>query len=186
MVKNTLAQPEVQRAVKDEKVELSAIFKDKARAIVTSIDADVIDKGNLLQRATSAAICLDKSLLLAGEATANIDVRVLLDVAGMIRARREQEDQDQQKQWERTHALPSPAPVVDHVVDVVPPTRATAPIPPPAPLKKPSAPAPVEPTPLLPNQSMPAVAGMTVRYHEPTPLPDDEDDANVLMRGLRS
>jgi hypothetical protein len=66
-VKHTVNEPGIQCAISEEKAELSLIFKAKSRAIIESIDGDVIEKGNLLQRATSAAICLDKSLLLAGD-----------------------------------------------------------------------------------------------------------------------
>jgi len=87
MVKNALAQPEIQRDIRDEKQELAALYKEKARDVLVSIDAGTIAKGNLLQKATSSAILLDKSLLLSGDATGNINVSVLLDVVDAIRAR---------------------------------------------------------------------------------------------------
>jgi hypothetical protein len=89
LVKNALAEPEVQRAVKDEKAELSVMYRTKARAILESIDDDVIAKGNLLQRATSSAICLDKALILAGEAPINVNVQVLMQVVDAIRDKRD-------------------------------------------------------------------------------------------------
>jgi len=86
MVKNVLAEPEIQRAIGDERAELSALCKDKARAIFVSISSGDFDKSNLLQKATAGAIMIDKALLLAGEAT-SINVQVLLDVAHAIRDR---------------------------------------------------------------------------------------------------
>ena len=55
MVQNSLAEPEMKLSVQDEKAELSALYKDKAREVLLSIDAETIAKGNLLQKATSAA-----------------------------------------------------------------------------------------------------------------------------------
>ena len=86
MVKNVLAEPEIQRAVKDEKAELAAIYREKARDIVCSISSADIDKANLLQKATSSAILIDKSLLLSGDAT-SINVSVLMDVVEALRSR---------------------------------------------------------------------------------------------------
>ncbi len=87
MVKNTLAEPEIRRAVKDEKTELAAIYRDKARTIVESISCGDIENASLQQKAVSTGILLDKSLLLTGDATSNINVQVLLDVAHALRDR---------------------------------------------------------------------------------------------------
>jgi hypothetical protein len=87
LVRNTLARPEIQRSIQDEKAELSALCKDKGRAIILSIDDDVIAKGNLLQRATSGAILIDKALLLAGEALPIVNISVLMQVVEAIRSR---------------------------------------------------------------------------------------------------
>ena len=89
MVKNVLAEPEIQRAVKDEKAELAAIYREKARTIVESISSADIDSASLQQKAVSTGILLDKSLLLSGDATSNLNVQVLLDVAHAIRSREE-------------------------------------------------------------------------------------------------
>lgn len=87
MVKNVLAEPEIQRSVKDEKSVLAAIYRDKARTIVESISSEDIDSASLQQKAVSTGILLDKSLLLSGDATSNLNVQVLLDVAAAIRCR---------------------------------------------------------------------------------------------------
>ena len=48
LVKNALAEPEMKLSVQDEKAELSALYKDKAREVLLSIDAETIAKGNLV------------------------------------------------------------------------------------------------------------------------------------------
>lgn len=88
MVKNVLAEPEIQKAVKFEKAELAAIFRDKSRDVVVSISSADIAGASLQQKAVSAGILLDKSLLLTGDATSILDVRALLEVAEAIRSRR--------------------------------------------------------------------------------------------------
>jgi predicted transcriptional regulator len=85
MVKNTLKEPEIQRAVKDEKAELSEIFKEKARAVVTSISDADIGKASLQQKAIASGILLDKSLLLSGDQPINVNVTVLWDAIEAIR-----------------------------------------------------------------------------------------------------
>ena len=87
MVKNVLEEPEMKLSVQDEKAELSALYKDKARDVLLSIDADTIAKGNLLQKATSSAILLDKSLLLSGDAFPVVNLQILMQVVDAIRSR---------------------------------------------------------------------------------------------------
>jgi hypothetical protein len=91
-VRNVLAEPEIQRNIVDEKAELAAIYRKKARDVVTSIDAQDIAKASLQQKAVSTGILLDKSLLLAGEPTANLSLTVMLDLVAAIRAQRERDD----------------------------------------------------------------------------------------------
>jgi len=86
LVQSVLDKPEIQHAIQDERQELAIICRDKARAIFLSINNADIEKANLLQKATSGAIMLDKALLLSGEAT-SINVSVLLEVAHAIRDR---------------------------------------------------------------------------------------------------
>jgi Helix-turn-helix domain len=87
MVKNILGEAEVKLSIQDEKAELSALYKDKAREVLLSIDADTIAKGNLLQKATSTAILLDKSLILSGDAFPVVNVQILMQVVDAIRSR---------------------------------------------------------------------------------------------------
>jgi predicted XRE-type DNA-binding protein len=96
MVKNTLAEPEIQRAVRNEKEELAANYRNKARDVLMSIcDAD-IKKASLQQKAVSTGILLDKSLVLTGEATENLSIKVLFEVAQLIRESERQGQQAQQ------------------------------------------------------------------------------------------
>ena len=101
MVKNVLAEPEIQRAVKFEKAELAVIFRDKSRDVLVSISSADIAGASLQQKAVSAGILLDKSLLLTGDATSILDVRALLEVAQAIRSR------------QQGRALPPPEPPDD-------------------------------------------------------------------------
>lgn len=106
MVRNVQAEPEIRRAIKDEKAELSQLCQQKAREVFVSIDAETIEKGNLLQKATAGGILLDKSLLLAGEPTVNVNVAVLLQVAEAIRERNRQEDDRILNESRRRQGLP--------------------------------------------------------------------------------
>jgi hypothetical protein len=86
LVRNTLAKPEIARAVEDEKAELAEIYREKARTIVVSISNADIANASLQQKAISSGILLDKSLLLSGQPT-NINFSVLLDVVEAMRSR---------------------------------------------------------------------------------------------------
>ena len=87
--------------VRDERAELVGLYRDAARAILVSIDSETIAKANLLQRATSSGIFLDKSLLLAGMPT-SINVVALIDVLEVIR---EQNDAESERQHQQRKAL---------------------------------------------------------------------------------
>lgn len=50
---NVLSGPEIRRAVNDEKAELAAIYRDKARTIVESINSTNIADASLQQKAVS-------------------------------------------------------------------------------------------------------------------------------------
>ena len=58
--------------------------------MVARISTADINKASLQQKAVSTGILLDKSLLLSGEATENLTVKVLLEVAGAIKTSRAQ------------------------------------------------------------------------------------------------
>jgi hypothetical protein len=105
MIKNVLAEPEVQKAVRDEKQELAELYRGKARDVLTSISASDIAKASLQQKSISSGVLLDKSLLLTGEAPTSISVQVLLNIAQQIRAEDRSDD---------LPALPAPGKDVSH------------------------------------------------------------------------
>ncbi len=84
MVKNTLAEPEVIQAVELEKAELAELYRDKARAVLVSINDADIEKASLQQKSVSTGILLDKALLLS-EGPPVLDVHILLDILAMVR-----------------------------------------------------------------------------------------------------
>jgi hypothetical protein len=86
MVRNVLAQPEIQRSIQDEKAELAQLYREKARTIVESISSADIADASLQQKAVSTGILLDKSLLLSGDPT-SINVSVLMDLVDALRSR---------------------------------------------------------------------------------------------------
>jgi ABC-type cobalamin/Fe3+-siderophores transport system ATPase subunit len=89
MVKNTLAKPEIQQSIQQEKAELSKMYRETARRVVASISDTDIGKASLQQKAISSGVLLDKALLLAGEPTSNVDVRVLMELVDEIRDKRD-------------------------------------------------------------------------------------------------
>jgi hypothetical protein len=99
-----LSQPEAIAEVRDEKQELSELYREKARACVAAIDADKISKSSALQLATAAGICTDKALLLQGQ-PASIHVNALMDVAELLRERREQKQAQVQQELRQSMLL---------------------------------------------------------------------------------
>lgn len=110
LVHDIVGEPEVQRQIVDERAELSKLYRDKARQIVSSIDAADISKATLQQKSISTGILLDKSLLLAGEPTQN--VAVLVELAAAVRAQRRMEGLRHVEEYARAHGLPAP-PVIE-------------------------------------------------------------------------
>ncbi len=80
---------------------MSAVFRGKARDVVVSIDAEDIAKATLQQKSISSGILLDKSLLLSGEPTMNLNIGALLDVCDAIRQRRDEESERYMQEFER-------------------------------------------------------------------------------------
>jgi hypothetical protein len=109
LVKNVLAKPEVKKAVIDEKAELAAIYREKARAVVTSISDADIGKASLQQKAIASGILLDKSLILFGEAP-TINIHLLLEVVAAIKAQRTEDSDRYRLEYQQRHALPPPEP----------------------------------------------------------------------------
>jgi len=110
LVHDVLQQPETQLAITDERAELAELYKEKARKIVDSISPEDIAKSSLQQKAVSSGILLDKSLLLAGEPTQNLSVRVLVDLAAEFRAHRREEGLRRVEEYRVAHGLPAPPP----------------------------------------------------------------------------
>lgn len=100
-IKRHLETPEAIAEVSEERTELVELYRQKARDCVAAIDADKIKKSSALQLATSSGILLDKSLLLSGQPT-SINVVALVEVADLIRARMDAEDE---RRWQEDHAL---------------------------------------------------------------------------------
>lgn len=107
LVAGVLAEPEIQRAVKIEKEELSRLCMEKGRTIIDSINQADIEKAGLRDKAVAGAVMVDKALVLAGEPT-SIDVSVLLNVAELIRLRQ----QGSGGALPQAPALPPPEPEV--------------------------------------------------------------------------
>lgn len=159
------------------KADLADVYKSKARDVLESItDAD-ISKASLQQKSISSGVLLDKSLLLTGQATAIVDVRVLLDVCQLIRDQREKEDEAQMQNWQQAHTLP-----VSATVERILPAPSAEPIPTPIPAASQKR-APEPPSTNIP-QSVALTPGMRVRYFAPTEVEKDSSEGDPLLRGL--
>ncbi len=80
-----LRTPDAVNEVAIEKVKLADIFERLTHQTLESITLRDIEKASFLQRVTGAAIMVDKTQLLRGGPTAIVDVRVLMDLASLIR-----------------------------------------------------------------------------------------------------
>jgi hypothetical protein len=97
-VARLLKTPEVIAEVSTQKLELADLFEKLTRETLESITTSDIEEASLLQRVTSAGIMVDKTRLLRGESTSNIDVHLLLDIASMIRGDRQDLPRQQPRQ----------------------------------------------------------------------------------------
>jgi IS30 family transposase len=86
-VQHHLAKPETQERVEGAKKVLAKRYEEEARRILDSITPEDITKASLLQKTTSSAICVDKSLALTGQVL-SIDVHVLLEAVQAVREMR--------------------------------------------------------------------------------------------------
>jgi hypothetical protein len=102
MVKHTMAEPDIQRAIADEKGELAILYREKARRVVDSINDVDIAKASLQQKSISSGVLLDKSLLLSGDLP-QVSVTVLLDLMTAARDMRDAEDARFQAEFRATH-----------------------------------------------------------------------------------
>lgn len=101
-VARLLKTPEVIAEVSTQKLELSDLFEKLTRETLESITMADIQDASLLQRVTSAGIMVDKTRLLRGESTSNVDVHLLMDVVSMLR---DEEHRESEATWQRQHAL---------------------------------------------------------------------------------
>jgi hypothetical protein len=157
-LKKFLQKPEIVKEVGIQREELATMFDSITDRTLRGVTDEDITKSSLLQKMTAAGISVDKSLLLRNQATSIVDVRVLLDVAAMIR--RESENDDLQVQAQRIITLPVPQPEL--------PERTEQP----APAQTQSHPTPTTP---------PAVK---VRYYSSNPIGEDSSEYNPLTHGL--
>jgi len=104
-LKKFLIRPEIMKEVGIQREELAGMFDAITHRTLSSVSAEDIQKSSLLQKLTACGISIDKALLLRNQPTAIIDVRVLLDVAGMIRRDSEAE---QERRFQQP-TLPAPA-----------------------------------------------------------------------------
>lgn len=104
-IKKYLDTEEAATVVREERAELVEIYREKARDILVSIDAETINKANLLQRATSSGIFLDKSLLLSGRPTQN--AAIIVEVLDVLRKKDDEEIERQHQQAKALTGLPA-------------------------------------------------------------------------------
>ncbi len=74
-VKRCCQQPRNSEEIESIQQELASYFEDLTMRLITSVTDEGIDKLNVLQRVTSAAICVDKFRLMRGDSTENIAVK---------------------------------------------------------------------------------------------------------------
>jgi hypothetical protein len=101
-VARLLKMPTVAAEVSTQKMELADLYEKLCRDTLESITTETIQDASLQQRAVSAGIFTDKSRLLRGESTSNVDVHLLLDIATMLR---DEEQRESEATWQRQHAL---------------------------------------------------------------------------------
>ncbi len=107
-VARLLKTPEVIAEVATQKMELADLYEKLCRDTLESITTKTIQDASLQQRAVSAGIFTDKSRLLRGESTSNLDVHLLLEIAALVRGDRD--DKPQFEKGQRQPALPAPLP----------------------------------------------------------------------------
>ncbi len=158
------ASADVVGEVQTIKANLADSFQGLAERMVSAVSDEDIGKLDAYKKTLSAAIACDKAQLLKGLPTENVNIRVLLDVAALIRARRT-------KQYE------------DEDLDTIPvsPVRIL-----PAPSAEPVPEAIPAPAPSHKRALEPPASALKVRYYTPVPLERDSSEDDPLMRGLRT
>lgn len=115
-IKRVLTQPEVIAEVKELKTDLADLYEKLTLQTLESIGMDTIEEASLLQRATTAGIFTDKFRLLRGESTANLNVELLLQIAGTLR---QEDDNYVPRPAQHTLTLP-PVPQTEPASDPIP------------------------------------------------------------------
>lgn len=110
-----LRVPEVAAAVVEQKAELSDMFERLAVRTLEAVSAKDIEKASLQQKAISSGIFIDKSRLLRGESTSNVNISALLSVASLLR------DRD-----DPPHALPAAPQIQPSPQQIQPPSLSTS------------------------------------------------------------
>ena len=98
-IKRYLSEEGVMEQVRNERVELAELYRQKAYDLAIAIDDAKIQKSSALQLATASAICLDKHQLLSGRPTQN--VAVLIEIVDALVAQR---DRQEELDWQEAHA----------------------------------------------------------------------------------
>lgn len=80
-----LRKREIVKQVGIQREELACLFDAIGKRTLDNVSDEDVHKASLLQKLTSAAICVDKAMVLRGQAPSVVDVHVLLDIASMIR-----------------------------------------------------------------------------------------------------
>ena len=80
-----LHTPEIVKEISIQREELATMFDAITHRTLSGVTDEDIQKSSLLQKMTACGISIDKALLLRGQATSNININVLLDVASLIR-----------------------------------------------------------------------------------------------------
>ncbi len=99
-VAKVLRNPVVIAEVKVTKAALAEKFKLQSERVLDSICDRDIAGASLQQKSVSSGILIDKSLLLSGDPTVNLNIDVLLDVAEAIRSRARE---PQESSWRESH-----------------------------------------------------------------------------------
>jgi hypothetical protein len=80
-----LRSPAVVRQVGIQREELALLFDGVGKQTLDAVSDEDVRKASLLQKMTSAAICVDKAAMLRGQATSTIDIHVLMDLLAIVR-----------------------------------------------------------------------------------------------------
>jgi len=164
------ASAQVVAQIAEIKATLAEKFNKASERFLDAVTDQDVSKLDGYKKVLTAAIACDKSQLLHGLPTENINIAVLLQVAGELR--RQERAEDEQQNCPSVRTLPA-------VVERVLPVPIAEPIPAPVPVQRKAEP----PTPAPQEQPITRVRYVSVLpgVHE-----DHRPPENPLMRGLRN